>query len=124
MRKASATADGTLFFVKVDVNQCFDSIKHQIIRNLLLDIFSEKSEYTLQRYTVLLKSNNGQNVQKSFIQRADAKCDAMPFTELAMLLSDKLRNAILVDLAAQQSESFEEIICLIAQHVEENHVKV
>jgi telomerase reverse transcriptase len=123
-RKATGKSNEKLYFVKVDVNACFDSIKHQILRELVSDLFSEKSEYIIQRYVVLLKSNGGQNVQKSFILRADAKCDAVPFSELALLLSDRLRNAILVDLAAQQSETFQEIVCLISQHVEENHVKV
>jgi telomerase reverse transcriptase len=122
MRKATGAKD-KLFFVKVDVNACFDSIKHQILRDLIKDLFSEKREYIIQRYAVLLRSR-GVNVQRSFVQRADAKCDAVPFVELALLLSGKLRDAVLVDLAAQQSETYLDIVSLISQHVEENHVKV
>ncbi|ESK87254.1 telomerase reverse transcriptase [Moniliophthora roreri MCA 2997] len=116
--------DGTLpklYFAKVDVQACFDTIQQTKLLEILKEILSEDS-YTIQRYTQV--SSVMGKTRTMFRKRAWADGDAPHFLKYAKELANVLRHTIFVDQVTCTIESREQVLQLLEQHITENIVKI
>uniref|UniRef100_A0A0W0FMP3 Telomerase reverse transcriptase n=1 Tax=Moniliophthora roreri TaxID=221103 RepID=A0A0W0FMP3_MONRR len=113
--------DGTLpklYFAKVDVQACFDTIQQTKLLEILKEILSEDS-YTIQRYTQV--SSVMGKTRTMFRKRAWADGDAPHFLKYAKELANVLRHTIFITCTI---ESREQVLQLLEQHITENIVKI
>ena len=129
-RGASPTV---LYFAKVDVRSCFDSIPQQKIMALMEKLISAE-DYRIARHAeirALFTGNTTNNtsshshVSRSFISHGYDGSDFLDFQDMLKdgLAKSKFRT-IFVDSVVQSLESREDVLNLLSEHVERNIVKV
>ncbi|KTW30640.1 hypothetical protein T552_00356 [Pneumocystis carinii B80] len=110
-----------LYFVKVDVKNCFDTIDQDKVLELAINILQE-DEYILRRF-VLITSNFGK-FSKKFISRAGSSDDLCHFKKFADDISHIYRHSIIVDQVVHSFKDKDDIIKLLRKHVKGNLIKI
>ncbi|KAK7690659.1 hypothetical protein QCA50_005758 [Cerrena zonata] len=110
-----------LYFVKVDVQACFDTIEQTKLLGILRDLISEDS-YIVQRRGQV--TTVGGKVRRSYVKSALPDDDHPHFLSLARKLADALRNTIFVDQVVYSYAQKQEILDLLEEHITENLVKI
>ncbi|KAI9843190.1 MAG: hypothetical protein M1837_006552 [Sclerophora amabilis] len=117
-----------LYFAKVDVQSCFDTIpQRNVIR--LIERLASKDEYRIERHVEMKKSNiataTAVKPSRRFIAKAAAADDFYTFAEkVEQDLAPGKRNAIFVNHAAQTKQKKKALLELLRSHVAENLVKI
>ena len=122
-----------LFFAKVDVQSCFDSIPQRKVTRLMEELASE-SEYHLARYVELkicethgLKSQPGAPAKstKKFLAKAQGASDFDNFEGLVNRdLAKGKTGTIFVDNVVQAVHDKEQLLDLLEEHIERNVIKI
>lgn len=122
-----------LYFVKLDVQSCFDTIHQRRVVRLIEDIASEAA-YKIARHAEIKSSTarcHDPNIHQTpapsrkFIASACASTDFQPFAQrVESSLAMGKKNTIFVDTVVQTSQQRQAIINLLGEHVERNVVKI
>ncbi|PAV16223.1 telomerase reverse transcriptase [Pyrrhoderma noxium] len=110
-----------LYFVKVDVKACFDSIEQEKLLSILKDIISEDI-YTIQRYGKVYPTT--EQPLRNFCRNAIPEYDHPHFLTYAKQLATLLRHVVLADQVVYPHAFREDIIQLLEEHISCNVVKI
>ncbi|GAA5871307.1 hypothetical protein JCM16303_000711 [Sporobolomyces ruberrimus] len=110
-----------LYFVKVDVKACFDTIKQEKLLALVEEILSE-TLYYIQKYSQVV-SYSGKTA-RIFKRQACGDDDLGSFKELAMKLAENLHDVVLTDQVRYDDVDREKLMGLLKEHITTNLVKV
>ncbi|PFH53166.1 hypothetical protein AMATHDRAFT_39050 [Amanita thiersii Skay4041] len=110
-----------LYFVKLDVQACFDTITQVELLKIIERILSD-DKYMIQRYGRAEISHD--RVKRMFVKRAIKEDEYPHFVKYAVELAQTLWGVILADEVAYQYTSREEILQLLRDHITENIVKI
>ncbi|VDB94295.1 unnamed protein product [Peniophora sp. CBMAI 1063] len=110
-----------LYFVKVDVQACFDTIEQTKLLRLLRDIISE-DEYSIIRYGEVTQTTD--KIKRTFHKKACPADDPPHFLKLAKDLAHTLRSSIFVDQVNYPTEKRHSVLELLEEHITENYVKI
>ena len=135
--QAQLSRDGreteTLYFVKVDVQSCFDTIPQRRVVKLAERLCSE-SEYRIGRHAEIKPSEShsyqagsgpGYKPARKFVARAKSGHDFSSFEEsLENNATNGKKNTIYVDSVVETLQDKEQLLDLLAEHVERNMVKI
>ncbi|KAJ2959287.1 hypothetical protein NQZ79_g5194 [Umbelopsis isabellina] len=142
-----------LYFAKVDIKNCFDSIEQDVLLGILDKILSQvrhseiflkaqfshmlknlpsKDEYIIKRYTTMFATTGGKIHfrHRKYAQSAGMSAllqfqhDYDSFQTQALEMSDTLPNTIFVDNVFHKFEDRDELLELIRKHIKCNVVKV
>lgn len=113
--------NGKLFFCKVDIKSCFDSIRHDVCQ-VLLDNIIKELEYVVQKYSIAY-INMGK-LKKEYRKSANVSDDFKDFIDFAAEISTNLRNALIVDQVVHSFEDREELMSILHQHISNHIVKI
>ncbi|KAJ3398178.1 hypothetical protein HDV05_002687, partial [Chytridiales sp. JEL 0842] len=83
-----------LYFVKVDVVRCFDTIDQRKLLDILAGIFKEE-EYLLHKYSVAYPTAG--SIRKTFKTKARSANNLVQFAEFAHQLAVKFTSAVFTD---------------------------
>ncbi|OZJ05810.1 hypothetical protein BZG36_00879 [Bifiguratus adelaidae] len=119
-KDAHYRASERLYFAKVDIAACFDSIDQDKLCNIIQDILRE-DEYLVQKYGVIHPSAG--KIKKSYVKSALNGDEFPQFTTVAASVAQTLRNAVLVDQVLYRYEDKGTILELLSQHINENIIK-
>ncbi|CAG8599166.1 8741_t:CDS:2 [Ambispora leptoticha] len=109
-----------LYFAKVDVKCCFDSINQDLLLNVLIKILKNEN-YKLIKYTTVSKVR-----EKQFIkyEKKAYPADEIPqFPEIANTLAESLRDTVFVDGVTYQTKEYREVLRFLESHVKQNVIK-
>ncbi|KAK2460975.1 hypothetical protein APHAL10511_007445 [Amanita phalloides] len=109
-----------LYFVKVDVQACFDTIEQWELLKIIDDLISE-DVYMIQRYGQVGMSAG--KIRRSLVRRATDE-DHPHFLQYATELASSLRHVIFADEVVYPNAPKEEILQLLRDHITENIVKI
>lgn len=122
-----------LYFVKLDVQSCFDTIPQRRVVRLVEDIASEDA-YKIARHAEIKSSVvrcHDPNIRKTpvptrkFIASARAPIDFQPFAHrVESSLAIGKKNTIFVDSIVQTTQQRHALLELLEEHVERNVVKI
>ncbi|OJD31087.1 telomerase reverse transcriptase [Diplodia corticola] len=122
-----------LYFVKVDVKSCFDTIPQKRLLDIVRDLLS-LDDYRVKRHVEVnsaiscrYSSNMGCAVKpvKKYLAQARGTSDARDFAGVLRTQSrSNPRNAVFVDSVVEQRQSKEEVMKLLTEHVERNIIKI
>ncbi|KAG7089455.1 hypothetical protein E1B28_011140 [Marasmius oreades] len=121
--RLSRNSDGCLprlYFAKVDVQACFDTIDQTKLLEILRGIISEDT-YSMQKYAQV--SPVMEKPRTLFRKRAWPEGDQPHFLKYATDLANALRHTIFVDQVTCPLERKNELLDLLEQHIKENIVK-
>ncbi|KAF7797313.1 hypothetical protein EIP86_008508 [Pleurotus ostreatoroseus] len=110
-----------LYFVKMDVQACFDTIDQTKLLQILLQVLKEDS-YVIERHGQVSSQCN--RVKRNFVSTAYPLDDYPDFLAVAAQLASALRNTIFVDKVVYPDAKRSEIIQLLEQHITDNIVKI
>ncbi|OJT07372.1 Telomerase reverse transcriptase [Trametes pubescens] len=110
-----------LYFVKVDVQACFDTIEQTKLLDILRELLTEDA-YMIQRYGTVNKA--GEKMQRKYVKKALPEDDHPHFMTYAAKLAEVLRNTIFADQVVYPFSRRKEIIALLEEHITENIVKI
>ncbi|KTW32040.1 telomerase reverse transcriptase [Pneumocystis jirovecii RU7] len=110
-----------LYFAKVDVKNCFDTIDQDKVLELVIKTLQE-DEYILRRF-VLVTQNLGK-FSKRFIAKAGSSDDLCYFKKFADDISHLYRHSVIVDKVVHSFKDKDDIIKLLYKHVKGNLVKI
>ncbi|KZP22725.1 hypothetical protein FIBSPDRAFT_910389 [Athelia psychrophila] len=110
-----------LYFVKLDVQACFDTIEQGKLLRILRDLIAEDA-YLIQRYGQI--SSVLGKIQRKYVKMACPEDDQPHFLEYAAELAHVLRNTIFVDQVIYPSVKRDEVLRLLEEHITENIVKI
>ncbi|KAI0955894.1 hypothetical protein AcV7_006436 [Taiwanofungus camphoratus] len=110
-----------LYFVKVDVQACFDTIEQTKLLEILRELISEDT-YMIQRYGQV--NCVGSKVRRKYAKRAQPEDDHPHFLSFAAQLAKALRHTIFVDQVVYPFSQKQDIIALLEEHITENIVKI
>ncbi|CAK5268459.1 unnamed protein product [Mycena citricolor] len=110
-----------LYFVKVDVQACFDTIPQRKLLEILRNILSE-DKYLIHRYAKVAPEVG--NVKRTYMQTAVPGSEYPHFLQTAAKLASVLHNTIFVDQVRYSQTQRQEILHLLEEHIEENMVKI
>ncbi|KAF7292779.1 Telomerase reverse transcriptase [Mycena indigotica] len=111
-----------LYFVKVDVQACFDTIPQTKLIEILRALLS-KDNYTVQRYAKV--TSEAGKVRRAFLMRASAGAeDDLDFLQTATKLAGVLHSTIFVDEVRPKLTDKADVLHLLEQHITENIVKI
>lgn len=119
--KSVLTADKKLYFVKVDVVKCFDTIEQSKLIEMLDHILSEP-EYIIKKYTVIDK-NKG-ILQRRFNKKALPIKNFAQFPDLAKTLAGEQRRSVFSDGVLYQCEERSSLMKLLRNHISNTVVKM
>ena len=130
-RDGKETAE--LYFVKVDVQSCFDTIpQHRVVR--LMGRLCSESEYRIARHAEIRPSEShsyqagsgrGYKPARRFIARAKPGHDFASFEEyLDENAMNAEKNTIYVDSVVETLQDKQQLLDLLEEHVERNVVKI
>ncbi|TPX70653.1 hypothetical protein SpCBS45565_g01623 [Spizellomyces sp. 'palustris'] len=83
-----------MYFCKVDVASCFDTIDQTLLLSIIRDVFQD-DEYVIQKYSFVYPSAG--RLKRTFLRRARPSGEFPQFVQLAKKLAEGLRNTIFVD---------------------------
>ncbi|GAA6017946.1 hypothetical protein JCM10207_002715 [Rhodosporidiobolus poonsookiae] len=110
-----------LYFVKVDVQACYDTIQQDKLLQIVEEVLSE-TVYWIQKYSQV--TPNGQYAARLFKRKACPDDDLGVFEELAQALAEELHNAVLSDQVVYTSVVRDKLMQLLREHITTNLVKV
>ncbi|KAF8627995.1 hypothetical protein AX15_004120 [Amanita polypyramis BW_CC] len=109
-----------LYFVKVDVQACFDTINQRELLRVIDKLITE-DVYIVQRHGQVGMAAG--KVKRVFVRRAINE-DHPHFLQYAVELAHSLRNVIFADEVVYPNAPKEEILQLLRDHITENIVKI
>ncbi|KAF9692635.1 hypothetical protein EKO04_009418 [Ascochyta lentis] len=125
--------DRPLYFAKVDVLSCFDTIPQQRLLSMVGSLVSAQAYQTGKHAEIspvgALQRLDGQHVSpaplKRWVSHTAAAKDAQPFSQLvrSKLVGSK-SNTVFVDTNLQQQETKADLMHLLREHVERNVVQI
>jgi len=131
--KEQGLAESPLYFAKVDVQSCFDTIPQKRLLSMVEGLLS-MDEYQTGKHVEIrplgqLQRLNGQHVNplpvKRYVAHSEGVGQAQSFDRL---VQDKFvgtkANTIFVDTAAQHVETKDNLMQLLREHVERNIVQI
>ena len=124
INKRRLHSDGNpLYFVRVDISGCYDSIVQQKLYSIMDNVLEEE-EYLLRRFTVM--TLQGGSVHRNFSKHVTESCDCQTFPEfIRKLISEtKLRDTVVVDGVWYLTEDREKLLQLLSEHIFNNIVRV
>ncbi|KAL5504247.1 EST2 [Sanghuangporus vaninii] len=110
-----------LYFVKVDVQACFDTIEQSKLLGILKDLITE-DVYMIQKYGQITPVAG--RLQRKFVRKAMPEYEHPHFLTYAKQLAGLLRHAIFVDQVVYPFAFRDEIIQLLEDHITTNIVKI
>ncbi|GJE88721.1 telomerase reverse transcriptase [Phanerochaete sordida] len=111
-----------LYFVKLDVQACFDTIEQTKLLSILRDVLSEDA-YLIQRHGQVGVTTG--HIHRRFVKRAMPAGDDHPhFLQHATRLADALRHVLFADQVTYPTVSRAEILEQLEQHITDNIVKI
>ncbi|KAJ4301248.1 Telomerase reverse transcriptase [Kalmusia sp. IMI 367209] len=125
--------DSPLYFAKVDVQSCFDTIPQQRLLTMVESLLSMQEYHTGKHVEVRalgqLQRLDGQYVNpmplKRYVAHSGAADNIVPFDRLVQdnYVGSKA-NTVFVPTAAQKFEAKDDLMQLLREHVERNLVKI
>ncbi|KAI1518837.1 telomerase reverse transcriptase [Pyrenophora tritici-repentis] len=125
--------DTRLYFAKVDVQACFDTIPQSRLLRMIDSLMSNQAYYTGKHVEMFplgpLQRLNGEHdipmPRKKYVAHSRAATDMKPFDEF---VKDRLvgakANTVFVNTSLQQCETKDNLMQLLREHVERNIVKI
>lgn len=110
-----------LYFVKVDVQACFDTIEQSKLLQILRDVLSEDN-YVLPRFGQVMQAAG--KVKRKFTTKALPDDEHPHFLRYATELAAALRHTIFVDRVVYHFTSRTEVLELLEEHITENIVRI
>ncbi|GAA6042852.1 hypothetical protein JCM8097_007190 [Rhodosporidiobolus ruineniae] len=110
-----------LYFVKVDVRACYDTIQQDKLLEIMEDVLSE-TVYWVQKYSKVTPF--GHRASKHWRRQACTDGDLGLFEELAEKLAEELHNAVLSDQVVYDRAIRDKLMELLREHITTNLVKV
>ncbi|KAI9827593.1 MAG: hypothetical protein M1826_006255 [Phylliscum demangeonii] len=122
-----------LYFVKVDVRACFDSIPQAKIVKLVAELASQE-EYRIRRHVEIRPTpghqrpafaTQGVRALRRFVAQARPLSDVRPFQQVVeQTLAPGKKNLVFVDQVVQASCSKDDLLALLVEHIQRNIVKI
>ncbi|KAI9871385.1 MAG: hypothetical protein M1830_002966, partial [Pleopsidium flavum] len=122
-----------LYFAKVDVQSCFDTIPQRRVVELMEKLVSE-DEYAIARHAEIKAPDSHQynagigplaKPARKFIAKARAVHDFSKFEDVVNTeLAVKKKNTVFVDSVVQSLQNKEKLLDLLEEHVERNIIKI
>ncbi|CAN9372830.1 unnamed protein product [Alternaria alternata] len=125
--------DTRLYFAKVDVQACFDTIPQSRLLRMIDSLMSIQAYKTGKHVEISplppLQRLDGKHVDpmplKKYIPHTDAATDITPFNQLVQdRLAGKKANTIFVNTDLQRHETKDDLMQLLQEHIERNVVKI
>ena len=118
-----------LFFAKVDIKSCFDSIPQGHLLALVESLFTEQSYRTTKHMEVKAASHsqllNGEGLRRSFIGLAQPNRDEIVLSEPPITaMAGKKRHVVFSDLGQQRVWSRVVLLKLLRDHIGDSMVKI
>ncbi|CAB4384162.1 unnamed protein product [Rhizophagus irregularis] len=114
--------DFELYFAKVDVKCCFDSIDHDKLMEIIRANVLTKTQYVVNRYdAVHPKGGNIRRNHKHYVHNGE---EFISFPKYAVELAQKYKNAILIENVKESYKDLEDILELLEEHIQQNIIKV
>lgn len=110
-----------LYFVKLDIRGCFDTISQDRLLNILERILSE-DVYAVSRHVSLFVHRD--RPLRRFRREAQAVQEFVDFPKFAFDLAKQMSGTVFVDQVRRSAEKREQVLKLLREHVKENIVKV
>ncbi|XP_078575957.1 telomerase reverse transcriptase-like isoform X2 [Branchiostoma floridae x Branchiostoma japonicum] len=123
-RKAAGCTD-PLYFVKVDIQHCFDSIPQDKLLEVMASVLSSGCDYLIRRYAKVVATRK--NVQCTFEKHIAVLDDFIPCFKAFVLLqnqSGKMYDAIAVDQVIQHHASPTVMLRQLQHHVQNNVIQI
>lgn len=126
-------SDSPLYFAKVDVQSCFDTIPQARVLSMIETLMSTEAYYTGKHVEVsllgALQRLDGEYVNplplKRYVAHSGAAADVASFGQL---VQDKLAgakaNTIFINTSLQRYETRDDLMQLLREHVQRNLVKI
>ena len=116
-----------LFFVKIDIQACFDTIPQKKLVHLIETLVSEQS-YHITRHVEIRPSDLPTNKWKVSRKYAGRAAPAMQPQSLPDLITSGIQvgspNAVFVDTVNQRAHGVENLLDLLDEHVRNNLVRM
>lgn len=110
-----------LYFVKVDVKACFDTIKQDKLLEIVEQLFSQDA-YRIQKYGRVISAAG--RVSKKWPKKACPENESWSFPDLAETLAEAVRHAVFSDRVVYPVETREQMVKLLREHIQCNLVKI
>lgn len=122
-----------LYFVKVDVKSCFDTIPQKLLLKIMESLLN-REEYSIKSYVEVNTSvpceysndiTSAIKPIKRYLAQARAVDDSRDFeTYIRTELGLRGRNTVYVDSVIEQKRSRKELMKLLGEHIERNIIKI
>ncbi|GES81439.1 telomerase reverse transcriptase-like [Rhizophagus clarus] len=113
--------DFNLYFAKVDVKCCFDSIDQDKLMEIIRANVLAKTQYVVNRYDAV--HPKGGSVRKSHKHYVHYGEDFILFPKYADELAQKYKNAILIENVKETYKDLEDVLELLEEHIRQNIIK-
>ncbi|CAH1244027.1 TERT [Branchiostoma lanceolatum] len=123
-RKASGCTD-PLYFVKVDIQHCFDSIPQEKLLQVMTNVLTRRADYLIRRYAKVIATRKG--VQCTFEKDVSVLEDFIPNFQDFVLLQNQagtMYDAIAVDQVCQHYTTSTSLLSQLKQHVQNNVIQI
>lgn len=131
--QSSGSSKGALYFAKLDVQSCFDTIPQRRVLEVVEKLISE-DEYSIARHAEIKAPNprrykpgvgHPAKPTRKFVAKARPTHDLSVFEQTVNNeIATRKNNTVFVDSALRNSQRKDDLLDLLEEHVERNVVKI
>lgn len=127
--KNKIPAESRLFFAKVDIKSCFDSIPQAQLLPIVRSLFAETS-YRITKHIELKsrnsgRSENGQSLGRRFLGLARSADDTTGFSESTVAnMASRKRHVVFADTGNNRVWTRSSLLKLLHDHIQDSLVKI
>ena len=110
-----------LYFVKLDIQACFDTINQDRLLQILESILQDDT-YSISRHVSMFV--NRERPFRKFVREARSTEEFVNFPDFAFDLAEQLGKSVFVDQVRMTTERRDQFLKLLKEHVKDNIVKV
>jgi telomerase reverse transcriptase len=114
--KENGLVKKSVYFVSVDIRQCYDNIQQEYLLELLDKLLKEQ-DYLIQRYSVVHPCDQGCRVMKKHGQQVGPPEEFAPFQDTVQALSDEYKNAVFVEGQNCVAVTKEKVMKQLREHI-------
>lgn len=131
--KQRGLGDMRLYFAKVDVQACFDTIPQPRLLRMVNSLMPAQAYYTSKHVEMSplgpLERLSGHRVdpmpRKRYVAHSRAATDTRPFHQLVQdRFADTKANTIFANMNVQRCEAKDDLMRLLREHIEHNTVRI
>ena len=114
---------GPFYLVKADISNCFDSIPHDKLLQILSQIV-DKTNFIINTFDVWIKDDVSGKTSRKVYRQASPASRPPAWEELRSSLLERFPHALITDRVISKHVSYDRLMCSLRDHLLQHYIRI